>query len=92
MFRQLWQITFLTCIFAGCAVLSNSQSSGDYVAITGLVCSSPEMVDGNMDTSDLVYIAGTIGVGKRNKEIRATQLNSPVSHLVAPTTCTAPAN
>lgn len=86
MFRQLWQFTFLTCVCTGCAMFSNSPPSGDYVAITGLVCSSPEMVDGDMDTSDLVYIAGTIGVGKRNKEIRAMQLNSPVSHLVAPTT------
>ena len=86
MFRQLWKFAFLTCVFSGCAVFSNSHPSGDYVAITGLVCNSPEMVDGDMDTGDLAYIAGTIGVGKRNKEIRAMQLNSSVSHLVAPTT------
>ena len=39
-----------------------------------------------MDTSDLVYIAGTIDVGKRNEGISAMQLNSPVAHLVSPTT------
>ena len=86
MFRQLWNFTFLTCVFAGCTVFSNSQSNGDYVPIAGLVCSSPEMVDGNMDTSDLVYIAGTISVGKRNKGISTMQLTSPVAHLVSPTT------
>ena len=83
MFRQLWKFTFLTCVFAGCAVFRNSQPSSDYVPVAGLVCSSPEMVDGNMDTSDLVYIAGTIGVGKRNKGISTMQLNSPVAHLVS---------
>ena len=90
MFRQLWQFTFLTYVFAGCMVLSNSQPNGDYVPIAGLVCSSPEMVDGNMDTSDLVYIAGTIDVGKRNKGISTMQLNSPVAHLVSPTTVQLP--
>ena len=90
MFRQFWIFAFFTCLFAGCVVFSNSQPSGDYVAITGLVCSSPEMVDGDMDTSDLVYIAGTISLGKRNQEIRAMQLNSPVSHLVSPTTVQLP--
>ena len=86
MFRQLWKFAFLTCLFAGCAVLGNSQPSGDYVPIAGLICNSPEMVDGNMDTSDLVYIAGTISVGKRSKGISTIQLNSPVAHLVSPTT------
>lgn len=90
MFRQLWQFTFLTCVLTGCTVLSNSQPNGAYVPIAGLVCSSPEMVDGNMDTSDLVYIAGTIDVGKRNKGISAMQLNSPVAHLVTPTTVQLP--
>ena len=90
MFRQLWKFAFLTCVFAGCAVFSNSHPSGDYAPITGLVCSSPEMVDGDMATSDLVYIAGTISLGKRNQEIRAMQLNSPVAHLVSPTTVQLP--
>ena len=90
MFRQLWQFTFLACVFAGCTVLSNSQPRGDYVPIAGLICNSPEMVDGDMDTSDLVYIAGTISLGKRNKGISAMQLNSPVAHLVAPTTVQLP--
>lgn len=66
MFRQLWKFAFLTCVLAGCAVFSNSQLTRDYVPMAGLVCSSPEMVDGDMDTSDLVYIEGTIGVGKSN--------------------------
>ena len=90
MFRQFLIFAFLTYVFAGCAVFSNSQPSGDYVPIAGLVCSSPEMVDGNMDTSDLVYIAGTIDVGKRNEGISAMQLNSPVAHLVSPTTIQLP--
>ena len=90
MFQQLWQFTFLTCVLTGCTVLSNSQPNGAYVPIAGLVCSSPEMVDGNMNTSDLVYIAGTIDVGKRNKGISAMQLNSPVAHLVTPTTVQLP--
>ena len=90
MFRQLWKFAFLTYAFAGCTVFSNSQPSGDYILIAGLVCSSPEMVDGNMDTSDLVYIEGTIGVGKRNKGISTMQLDSPVAHLVSPTTVRLP--
>lgn len=90
MLRQFWKFAFLTCIFTGCAVLSNSQPSGDYVPIAGLVCSSPEMVDGDMDTSDLVYIEGAIGAGKRDKGIGTMQLNSPVAHLVSPTTVQLP--
>ena len=90
MFRQLWKFTFLTCTLAGCTVFSNSQPSGDYVPIAGLVCSSPEMVDGNMDTSDLVYIGGSIGVGKGNKGISTMRLDSPVAHLVSPTTVRLP--
>ena len=90
MFRQFWIFAFLTYVFAGCAVFSYSQPSGDYVPIAGLVCSSPEMVDGNRATSDLVYIAGTIDVGKKNKAISTIQLNSPVAHLVAPTTVQLP--
>ena len=90
MFQQLWKVAFLTCGLVGCAMLSNSQPRGDYVQIDGLVCNSPEMVDGNMETSDLVYIAGTISLGKRNKGISAMQLNSPVAHLVAPTTVQLP--
>lgn len=90
MFQRLLTYIFLVCACAGCAVFSNSQPSGDYVPIAGLVCSSPEMVDGDMDTSDLVYIEGTIGVGKRNTEISPMQLNSPVAHLVSPTTVQLP--
>ncbi len=86
MFRQLWKFAFLTCVFAGCAVFSNSQLTNDYAPIAGLICSSPEMVDGDMDTSDLVYIEGTIGVGNRNRGINTLQLNSPVAHLISPTT------
>ena len=86
MFRQLCIFTFLTCVFIGCAMFSNSQPSGDYVPIAGLVCNSPEMIDGNMNTSDLVYIGGSMSVGKGNKAISAMRLDSPVAHLVAPTT------
>ena len=71
MVRKLWEFTFVTCVFADCTVFSNSQPSGDYVAITGLVCNSPEMVEGDMNTSDLVYIGGTINLGTRNKGISA---------------------
>ena len=90
MFRELWKLTFLTYVFTGCAVFSNSLPTGAYVPIDGLVCSSPEMVDGDMDTSDLVYIAGTIDVGKSNKGTSTMQLNSPVAHLVSPTTVQLP--
>ena len=85
MFRQLWIFTFLTCVLSGCAVFNNSQPSGDYAPITGLICNSPEMVDGNMNTSDLVYIGGSVSVRKGNKAINAMRLDSPVAHLVAPT-------
>lgn len=74
MFRQLWIFTFLTCVFLDCAVFSNSWPSGDYVPIAGLVCNSPEMVDGNMNTSDLVYIGGSVSVRKGNKAINAIQI------------------
>lgn len=90
MFRQFWKLTFLTYVFTGCAMFSNSLPTGDYVPITGLVCSSPEMVDGNMDTSDLVYIGGSMSVGKGNKAISITRLDSPVAHLVSPTTVQLP--
>lgn len=90
MFRQLWIFTFLTCVLSGCAVFNNSQPSGDYVLITGLICNSPEMVDGNMNTSDLVYIGGSVSVRKGNKAINAMRLDSPVAHLVAPTTVQLP--
>ena len=90
MLQQLFTYTLLACIFVGCTVFSNSQPTGDYVLIAGLVCSSPEMVDGNMDTSDLVYIEGTIGVGTGNKGISTMRLDSPVAHLVSPTTVQLP--
>ena len=92
MFRQLWKFTFLTCVLAGCTVFSNSQPSGDYVPIAGLVCNSPEMVDGNMGTSDLVYIEGGRGGGEqnRNKRISTMRLDSPLAHLIAPTTVQLP--
>ena len=90
MLRQLWNFTFLTCVFAGCTVFSDSPPSSDYVPIAGLVCSSPEMVDGNMDTSDLVYIEGSIGIGKGNKTISTMRLDSPVAHLISPTTVRLP--
>ena len=90
MFRQLWKFAFLACVFAGGAVFSNSQLTNDYVPIDGLICSSPEMVDGDMNTSDLVYIGGDMSVGKSNKGISTMQLNSPVAHLVAPTTVQLP--
>ena len=90
MFRQLWQFSLLTCVFAGCAMFSQPQPGDDYVPIAGLVCSSPEMVDGDMDTSDLVYIEGAIGGGRRDKRISTMQLNSPVAHLVSPTTVQLP--
>ena len=90
MCRQLCKFAFLACVFTGCAVFSNSQLTSDYVPIAGLVCSSPEMVDGDMNTSDLVYIGGDMSVGKSNKGISTMQLNSPVAHLVAPTTVQLP--
>lgn len=92
MFRQLWKFPFLTCMLAGCVVFSNSQPRGDYVQIAGLVCNSPEMVDGDMDTSDLVYIEGGRGGGelKKNKRISMMRLDSPMAHLVAPTTVQLP--
>ncbi len=90
MFRQFWKFTLLTCVLAGCAALSNSQPSGDYVPIAGLVCNSPEMVDGDMDTSNLVYIEGGKGVGERNKGVSTMRLDSPVAHLIAPTTVQLP--
>ena len=92
MFRQFWKFAFLTCVFAGCTMLSNSQPNGAYVPIAGLVCSSPEMVDGNMDTSDLVYIEGGRGGGelKKDKQISTMRLDSPMAHLVAPTTIQLP--
>lgn len=90
MFQQLWKLAFLTYVFVGCTMFSNSQPTGDYVPINGLICSSPEMVDGDLKTSDLVYIGGDMSVGKSNKGISAMQLNSPVAHLVAPTTVQLP--
>ena len=89
-FQQLWKFTFLTCVLGGCAVFGNVQPSGDYVPIAGLVCNSPEMVDGDMATRDFVYIEGSIGVGERNQGIGAMRLDSPVAHLVAPTTVQLP--
>ena len=92
MFQQLWRFILLACVFTGCTVFSSSQPSGDYVPITGLVCNSPEMVDGNMDTSDLVYIEGGRGGRElnRNKRIGKIELDSPLAHLVAPTTVQLP--
>ena len=89
MFQQLWKFTFLS-VLGGCAVFGNLQPSGDYVPIAGLVCNSPDMVDGDMDTSDIVYIEGSIGVGERSKGISAMRLDSPAAHLVAPTTVQLP--
>ena len=90
MYQHLWKFTFLTLTLAGCAVLNNSEPRGDYVPITGLKCTSPEMVDGDMDTSDLVYIEGTMGVGEQSEGISTMALDAPGAHLVAPTTVQLP--
>lgn len=55
MFRQLWQFACLTGVFAGCAIFSNSQLSGDYVPIAGLVCSSPEIAIFSFDNCYLPF-------------------------------------
>lgn len=90
MFRQLWTLTFLTCALGGCTMFSNLQPADDYVPIAGLLCNSPEMVDGDMKTSDFVYIEGSIGVGERSKGISTIRLDAPAARLVAPTTVQLP--
>ena len=71
----------------GCAALGKVNPSENYVRITGLVCTSPQMVDGNFNTGDTVYIEATMGSGERT----VTAPDSPDADMFAPTTVTLPA-
>ena len=73
-------------VFMGCAAVGKVNPSGNYVLITGLVCTSPQMVDGDLNTGDTVYIEGTMGSGERS----VTTPDSPYADMFAPTTVTLP--
>ena len=72
--------------FVGCAAVDKVNPRGDYVPISGLVCTSPQMVDGNPRTGDTVYVEGTMGSGERS----VTNPDSPYADMFAPTTVTLP--
>ena len=86
MFRHVWKFTFFTLVFTGCVLFDNPKPGGNYVPITGLVCTSPEMVDGDLKTSDTVYVEGSMGVGEHS----LMSPNSKAARWVAPTTVKLP--
>ena len=65
MHKSTAKLSLLALVFIGCATFSKVQSNRNYVSIPGLVCTSPEMVDGDDRTGDTVYIGGSIGSGER---------------------------
>ena len=88
--KLLQSITILAAlafVVMGCAAVGKVNPSGNYVLITGLVCTSPLMVDGDLNTGDTVYIEGTMGSGERS----VTTPDSPYADMFAPTTVTLPA-
>ena len=72
--------------FMGCAVVGKVNPNGNSVLISGLACTSPQMVDGNPSTGDTVYVEGTMGSGERT----VTNPDSPYADMFAPTTVTLP--
>ena len=63
-------LTTLAFAFMGCAAVGKVNPSGDYVRISGLACTSPQMVDGNPGTGDTVYIEATMGSGDERSRPR----------------------
>lgn len=86
MTRPIAILTALAFAATGCAVVYKVNPSGDHVPISGLVCTSPQMVDGDPRTGDTVYIEGSMGVGERS----VTTPDSPYADMFAPTTVTLP--
>ena len=80
-------LTALAFVVMGCAAIGKDDSIGNYIPISGLVCTSPQMVDGNLDTGDTVYIEGTMGSGERSVIIPDSQY----ADMFTPTTVTLPA-
>ena len=80
-------LTTLAFAFMGCAAVGKVNPSGDYVRISGVVCTSPQMVDGNPGTGDTVYIEATMGSGERT----VVTPDSSYANMFAPTTVSLPA-
>ena len=80
-------LTTLAFAFMGCAAVGKVNPSGNYVRISGVVCTSPQMVDGNPRTGDTVYIEATMGSGERT----VTNPDSSYADMFAPTTVSLPA-
>lgn len=85
--RSIAILTALAVGVMGCAAIGKDNPSGNYIRVTGLVCTSPQMVDGDLNTGDTVYIEGTMGSGERSVIIP----DSPYADMFAPTTVTLPA-
>ena len=73
-------------VVTGCAAIGKDNRSANYAPVTGLVCTSPQMVDGDPHTGDTVYIEGTMGSGERT----VITADSQYSDMFAPTTVTLP--
>lgn len=85
--QSVAMLIMLAFTFMGCATVGKINPSGNYVPISELVCTSPQMVDGNLNTGDTVYIEGTMGSGERV----VTTPDSQFADMFAPTTVTLPA-
>ena len=86
MLQSIALLTLISSASMGCAAVGKVNPTGNYVPISGLVCTSPQMVDGDPRTGDTVYIEGTMGSGERS-------VANPDSHyadMFAPTTVTLP--
>ena len=79
-------ITAVALVVTGCAAIGKDTPGGNYASVSGLVCTSPQMVDGDPNTGDTVYIEGTMGSGERS----VITPDSQYADMFAPTTVTLP--
>ncbi len=84
--QSIAMLTAAAFVVTGCAAIGKDTPGGNYASVSGLVCTSPAMVDGNPNTGDTVYIEGTMGSGERS----VITPDSQYADMFAPTTVTLP--
>ena len=84
--QSIAMLTAAAFVVTGCAAIGKDTPGGNYASVSGLVCTSPQMVDGDPNTGDTVYIEGTMGSGERS----VITPDSQYADMFAPTTVTLP--
>ncbi|MDE0299288.1 MAG: hypothetical protein OXN17_11690 [Candidatus Poribacteria bacterium] len=85
--QSIAMLTALAVAAMGCAAIGKGNGPSSYSTVPKMVCTSPQMVDGDLNTGDTLYIEGTMGSGERT----VSTPDSQYADMFAPTTVTLPA-